>query len=185
MKHSKFNVLRFCFVVVSILLLTLTTLTFAHKPRFPEGDGPFEVVEPDMSQAFYLFLGEGEVHQFVVPPLGRLEPIQLLVLDNELGQSLDFKMEWRCGTQNDAELKLLRYLDEPFHEPFSDMNHRYRIVDAVGPTEENCTATVWENTGKAGPYTFSIGKDERFGIFDMGLFFTLGTDLQTWMNGGK
>jgi len=162
-------------------ILTTIVLSFAHKPRFPEGDGPFEVVEPSMSQAFYLYLGEGEQHSFVVPPLDRLEPLELLVLDNELGQSLDFKMEWRCG---DA-FKALRYLDEPFREPFSGMNHRYRVVDAVGPTEEACIATVWENTGKAGPYTFAIGKDERFGFADMAIFFTLGTDLRTWMDGGK
>ena len=184
-KHLLKN-LKFFLIALSLYALTFA---IAHKPRFPEGDGPFEVIEPSMSQAFYLFMEEGEKHSFVVPPLERLEPIQLLVLDNELGQSLDFKMEWRCNTENgiesDAELKPLRYLDEAFHEPFSGMNHRYRVVDAVGPTEQSCTATIWENTGKSGPYTFAIGEDERFGFLDMGLFFTLGTDLQTWMNGGK
>ncbi len=175
--------------ILAAFLIMSVMLSFAHKPRFPEGDGPFEVVEPDMSQAFYLYLGEGERHSFVVPPLGRLEPLELLVLDNELGQSLDFKMEWRCasqsGDQSDTELKDLRYLDEPFHEPFSGMNHRYRVVDAVGPTEEPCTATVWEATGREGPYTFAIGKEERFGFADVGIFFTLGTELRTWMDGGK
>ncbi len=167
-----------------LLVLSLVALTFAvaHKPRFPQGDGPFEVVEPSMSQAFYLYLNEGEKHSFVVPPLAKLEPLELLVLDNELGQSLDFKMEWRCG---DVVRTDLRYLDEPFREEFSGMNHRYRVVDAVGPTEAACTATVWERTGKAGPYTFAIGKEERFGFADLGIFITLGTELRTWMDGGK
>ena len=167
------------FVITAVAMSLVTSL--AHKPRFPQGDGPFEVIEPSMSQAFYLYLDEGETHSFTVPPLGRLEPIQLLVLDNDLGQSLDFKLEWRCG----AELKELRYLDEPFHEPFSGMNHRYRVVDAVGPSNKTCVATVWEKTGKAGPYTFAIGEEERFGFMDIGIFFTLGTDLQTWMSGGN
>lgn len=175
-----------CVKILFIITLSLSfMLSFAHKPRFPEGDGPFEVVEPSMAQAVYLYLGEGEIHQFVVPPLERLEPLELLVLDNELGQSLDFKMEWRCRYQAGDEIKPLRYLDEPFHEPYSGMNHRYRVVDAVGPTEQTCTATVWENTGRAGPYTFAIGRDERFGFEDMGLLFTLGSDLKTWMDGGK
>jgi len=143
----------FIIVILFLFLLSFLIVGFAHKPRFPEGDGPFEVVEPSMSQAFYLFMGEGEKHSFVVPPLGRLEPIELLVLDNELGQSLDFQMEWRCIDETGEYTKPLRYIDEAFHEPFSNLNHRYRVVDAVGPTEETCTATVWENTGKSGPYT--------------------------------
>ena len=179
MCQTRYKLVRLCF---AIGILSTLVLSFAHKPRFPEGDGPFEVVEPSMSQAFYLYLGEGEKHSFVVPPLGRLEPLELLVLDNELGQSLDFKMEWRCG---DVVKTDLRYLDEPFREEFSGMNHRYHVVDAVGPTEEACTATIWENTGKAGPYTFAIGKEERFGFLDIGIFFTLGTELRTWMDGGK
>jgi hypothetical protein len=123
--------------------------------------------------------GEGQSHTFVLPPLREAVPIQLLVLDDELGQSLQLEGLWSC---EGVEYSLMQ-TDQPFYERFSRIHHRYRAVDAVGPTETPCEVTVSEESGLAGPYVFSVGAEERFSARDILGMLTLGDKLEAWQEG--
>jgi hypothetical protein len=165
---------------------TLTVVLFcsfalAHKPFFPEGAGPFAISNPSVSQAHYLNLPAGQSHSFMVPALEYKVPIQLLVLDNEQGRALDFDLVWICAGQ----AVQLQKVDTPFYESFSKLNHRYRIVDALGPTTEACEARVSERNGAAGPYTFAIGSEEKFSIGDLFGLAGLGARLKAWQEKGE
>lgn len=163
-----------CLIVVCALSFTL-----AHKPFFPEGESPYDIGDPTTSQAHYLQIASGEVHRFLVPPLTEVVPIEVLVLDNELGRSLDMEAVWIC----EGSRKTLTKVDQSFFEEFSQIEHRYKTVDGVGPTTEACEVEIRELTGKAGPYTFAIGAAERFNVADLLGFFSLGDKLANWQAG--
>ena len=161
------------------LLLVLTAAALAHRPRFPEGSGPFEVVDPVVSQAFYLQLAPGERHLFVLPPLPEAVPLQLLVLDDEAGRALDLRARLRCGDDG----RLLDATDQPFFEAFSRMEMRYRAVDSAGPTERSCEVLVWERHGQGGSYVFAVGSEESFTFGDVVGLLNLGRRLDAWRSG--
>jgi hypothetical protein len=162
-------------LLVSLIVL-LGCISFGHKPRFIEGAGPFTVEEPTISQAFYHQFTASETYSFVVPPLPVAVPVEVLILDNALGQSLDFEASWICEGSEMA----LEAVDVPFFEEFSRINHRYRVVDGVGPTSSSCEIRVTETTGQAAPYVFAIGEIESFGFNDVMGFLTLGDKLKKW-----
>jgi hypothetical protein len=164
------------FKVSWFCIMFCLSYAFAHKPFFPEGEGPFRIADPTVSQAHYLNLLAGETHSFMVPALERKVPIELLVLDNEQGRGLEFDLVWICGGQ----AVQLQKVDTPFYESFSKLNHRYRVVDTVGPTTEPCEARVSERSGAAGPYTFAIGNEEKFSIGDLFGLGSLGAKLKAW-----
>lgn len=159
-----------------ILLCTLLAAALAHRPRFPEGPGPFEVIDPPVSQAFYLRLPPGERHLFVLPPLERAVPLQLLVLDDEAGRLLELVARVRCA----GEEREPTGVDQPFFEEFTRMELRYRVVDSVGPSETGCEVEVWERFGLPGSYVFSVGSEESFGIGDMLGLLNLRRKLSAW-----
>ena len=164
------------------LIILLSTLCFscgfAHRPFFLEGSGPFDVTNPEVSKAYYLRMAEGETHSFVVEPLARAVPIQVLVLDNEQGRSLDFEATWTC----EGETEVLREVDVYFHEPFSNLEHRYRVMDSRGPSSTPCILSVRERQGYTGPYTVSVGDEERFTVADIFGFFDWGSRLAQWQS---
>ena len=151
----------------------------AHAPLFPEGPGPFEVDAPTVSKAYYLRTERGGGHAFVVPPLARAITVQLLVLDDEVGQALAHRVTARCG----EAARELRTVDVPFYEPFSRLAHRIRVADAIGPSEVACRIEVTQVAGPAGPYTLSIGDEERFGFGDVLGLLTLEWRLDRWRLG--
>ena len=53
------------------------------RSQFPEGDGPFAVDRPTISKASYLHVAVGETRVFLVPPLARTIPVQVLVIGDE------------------------------------------------------------------------------------------------------
>jgi hypothetical protein len=167
---------RFLAVLAVIAMLSAG---FAHDPSFPAGDGPFAVHRPTVSQAIYLRLPAGGEHVFVVDPIQRQVPLQLLVLDDELGRSLELLATWTCA----GDTRELRRTDTPFYEAFSRMAMRYRVVDVVGPTTESCTVTVRELEGRAGPYTLAIGEEERFSFGSIWTLLTLRDQLRWWQEG--
>jgi hypothetical protein len=152
---------------------------FAHVPIFPEGDGPFVVDAPTVSKAYYLRSERGAGHVFVVPPLERSIPVQLLVLDDDLGRTLAHRVTARCGD----EARELRAVDVPFYEPFSRLAHRIRVADAIGPSAEACRVEVAQVAGPAGPFTLSIGDEERFSFADVLGLLTLEWRLDRWRLG--
>jgi hypothetical protein len=166
-------------LLITILLLALLGVTLAHRPRFPEGAGPFEVVDPAISQAFYLRLAPGERHTFVIPPLPQAEPIQLLILDDEAGRALELIGRLRCG----ASIRGLTPVDQPFFEAFTRMEMRYRAVDGVGPTEGACELEVEDRSGLGGAYVLSIGSIESFTFGDTVGLLNLGRRLAAWQRG--
>jgi hypothetical protein len=151
----------------------------AHVPQFPEGAGPFVVDDPTISKAYYLHLAPGEAHVFEVPPLARTIPVQVLVLDDERGRALQHEARVDCGDG----WRALRAVDTPFYEPFSRLEHRYRVVDAIGPSETKCLVEVRQVNGPPGPYTFSIGDEERFSVGDLVGLVGLQGRLQAWREG--
>ena len=165
--------------LLPLLVVMLPSAALAHKPVFPDGGGPFEVDTPTVSKAYYLTLEAGERHTFVVPPLSRTVPIEVLVLDNELGRSLELVATASCGNTVSG----LTRLDQPFYEPFSRLHHRYRVVDVLGPTEGPCRIEVRELEGRTAPYVFAVGDEERFGPGDMLGFLNLGRKLRAWQAG--
>jgi hypothetical protein len=165
--------------LVLLLALFVGGTALAHVPLFPEGPGPFEVPDPTVSKAYYLWLEPGESHVFVVPPLGRTIPVQVLVLDDERGRSQQHRARVDCG---DA-VRSLRRVDTPFFEGFSRIEHRYRIVDAIGPSDVPCRVEVTQTGGAGGPYTFSIGEEERFSVGDLVGLIGLGARLAAWREG--
>jgi hypothetical protein len=163
------------------VLLGLLALSsaLAHVPHFPAGDGPFAVDRPTISKAYYLHLAAGETHAFVVPPLVRAIPVQVLVLDDERGRAVAHRARVDCGDG----WRALREADTAFYEPFSRIAHRYRVVDVIGPSEAPCRVEVSQVGGPPAPYTFSIGDEERFSVGDLFGLATLGSRLQAWREG--
>jgi hypothetical protein len=151
----------------------------AHVPLFPEGAGPFEVDAPLVSKAYYLRAERGGGHAFDVPPLARAVPVQLLVLDDELGGELAHRVIVRCG----EAARELRAVDVPFYEPFSRLAHRIRVADALGPSDAACRIEVTQVAGPPGPYTLSIGDEERFAFADVVGLLTLEWRLDRWRLG--
>ncbi|MAZ53597.1 MAG: hypothetical protein CMO31_06235 [Trueperaceae bacterium] len=170
---------RLLTVVIVLFSLVLTALGWAHQPRFYEGVGPFEVEDPTISKAYYMTIYNGEIHTFIIPALERTIPVQVLVLDDELGRSLEMFATATCN----AEKKQLSRVDQPFYEPYSKIEHRYRVVDAIGPTDGPCVIEIEELAKRAGPYVFSVGDEERFGINDILGMVNLGRKLNAWKAG--
>ncbi len=166
-------------LIGALLGLFALSLASAHVPQFPEGYGPFEVDRPTISKAYYLHLAVGETHVFLVPPLARTIPVQVLVIDDERGRSLAHSARVDCGDG----WRTLREFDTPFFEPYSRIEHRYRVVDAIGPSDGPCRVEVAQVDGPPGPYTFSIGDEERFSVGDLLGLATLGSRLQAWREG--
>ncbi len=160
---------------LTILLLSIS-FAFAHKPFFPEGDGPFTIRNAVVSQAHYLSLNEKEVHIFYIPALTQTVPLQVLVLDNELGRSLDMQAVLSC----EGEARLLEKADQAFYEEFSSINHRYKILDFAEANSHVCELQISEASGKAGLYTFSIGIKEKFDLADVMGLFSLSAKLKAW-----
>ena len=166
-------------LLIAALLLALLGAALAHRPRFPDGSGPFDVIDPEVSQAFYLRLAPGERHTFVIPPLTEAVPLQLLVLDDEAGRALDLVGRLRCG----SSVRRLETVDQPFFESFTRMEMRYRAVDGAGPTEGSCEVEVSERNGRGGAYVFAIGSIESFTFADTVGLLSLGRRLDAWRNG--
>ena len=76
--------------------MSLAAWGAAHVPFFPEDAGPFVVDAPTVSKAYYLRSARGTVHAFVVPPVARSIPLQLLVIDDDLGTSLAHRVTLDC-----------------------------------------------------------------------------------------
>jgi hypothetical protein len=166
-------------IALVVALAHLALYAWAHVPQFPEGAGPFVVDAPTVSKAYYLHLGPGAAHVFEVPPLARSIPVQVLVLDDERGRPLRHEARVDCGDG----WRTLRAVDTPFYEPFSRLEHRYRVVDAIGPSASPCRVEVRQVDGPPGPYTFSIGDEERFSVGDMLGLIRLGERLRAWREG--
>jgi hypothetical protein len=160
-------------------ILVLAGAAHAHVPLFPDGPGPYPVDAPLVSKAYYLRTERGAGHTFVVPPLPRSIPVQLLVVDDEAGRSLAHRVTVACA----GATRELRAVDVPFYEPFSRLAHRIRVADAVGPTDGECRIEVTQVDGPEGPYTLSIGDEERFGLGDVLGLLTLEWRLDRWRLG--
>jgi hypothetical protein len=166
-------------LVFLFTVLELTALGLAHHPRIYEGVGPFNVEDPKVSKAYYMTINIGELHTFVIPALGRTIPVQVLVLDDELGRSLEMFATATCNTGQDE----LTRLDQPFYEPFSKIEHRYQVVDTIGPTDGPCVIEIHELSKRAGPYVLSVGDEERFGVRDILGMVKLNRRLKAWKAG--
>ncbi|MFU8887741.1 MAG: hypothetical protein ACNA8N_03960 [Trueperaceae bacterium] len=77
----------------------------------------------------------------------------------------------------------LRAVDVAFIERFSGIAHRIRVADATGATDTACTIEVTQTAGPPGPYTLSIGDEERFSLRDVAGLLTLNQRLEQWRNG--
>jgi hypothetical protein len=168
-------------ITILVWLLVVARTALAHVPVFPEGEGPFDVDTPLVSKAYYLHLSVGARHAFTVPPLARAIPVQVLVLDDERGASLRHEARVDCG----EGWRTLRAVDTPFFEPFSRTAHRYRVVDSIGPTATTCRIEVSQVEGPPGPYTFSIGDEERFSVGDLFGLLGLEARLRAWREGPR
>ena len=165
-----------------LLCLLLMQTGLAHKPFFPDGSSPFELQEaPTVSQAYYVVLEKNETHTFLIPPLPEAVPIEVLVLDDELGRGLELSTTLIC---NNLRTKLPK-VNIPFYEEFSKRHHRYRVREQIGPTEIPCELTIHERNGVVAPYTFAIGAVERFSFADVMGFFSLGAKLDAWESAGS
>jgi len=165
--------------LLALLALPLVAWAAAHVPFFPDDPGPFVVDAPTVSKAYYLRSERGTVHAFVVPPVARSIPLQLLVVDDELGAQLAHRVMLDCGDGPRA----LRAVDVPFFERFSGIAHRIRVADALGPTATSCTIEVTQIAGPPGPYTLSMGDEERFTLRDVAGLLTLNQRLDRWRSG--
>jgi hypothetical protein len=151
----------------------------AHQPSFPEGAGPFPVHDPVTSQAYYLQLPAKGSLVFVVDPIPRPVPVQVLVLDDDAGRALDLVAQWSCGNRGRG----LARVDMPFYEQFSRLHMRYRVADSVGPTDGPCTVRITEAAGRGGPLAFAIGSGESFSFAGLWTLLTLRDKLETWKRG--
>lgn len=157
-------------------LWVVPTTAAAHVPFFPPNDAPVPVDTPTISKAFYLRSTPGTPHTFVVDPVARRIPVQLLVLDDDLGRSLAFDVEVAC----DDTIEIPTSVQVEFYEPFSRIDHLIVAAGGLGPSERPCIVTVTQTAGPVGPYTFSIGDEERFGPSAMASMLTLRRDLDRW-----
>ncbi len=165
--------------VVMFVALVWAGWGAAHVPLFPTGPGPHEVEAPTVSKAYYLRSETGATQSFVVAPVARSIPLQLLVIDDGVGAALAHRVTLDCG---DGELQL-RAVDVAFFERFSGIAHRIRAVGAMGPTTTACTIAVTQTAGPPGPYTLSIGDEERFSLRDIAGLLTLNQRLERWRGG--
>ena len=171
-------------LATGLLALTVALLVGsaeAHVPLFPDDDGPFEVDAPTVSKAYYLRLEAGSSHVFIVPPLSRAVPLQVLVIDDAVGARLAHEIEIACEGP-DASFTT-ETLDLAYFEPFSHVAHRVRIRGTLGPTSGPCTVRIRQTDGPPGPYTFVIGDEERFSASDLLGLFGLGRRLDAWRDG--
>jgi len=165
--------------VVILLALVWAGWGAAHVPLFPTGAGPHEVEAPTVSKAFYLRSETGTTHSFVIAPVARSIPLQLLVIDDELGHQVAHRVTLDCG----GGAHELRAVDVAFFERFSGIAHRIRAVGAMGPTTATCTISVTQTAGPPSPYTLSIGDEERFSLRDIAGLLTLSQRLEQWRSG--
>lgn len=164
-----------------LLLLVVAQLGWAaaHVPFFPEADVPVAVDEPAVSKAYYVHGAVGTVQTFVVAPVPRSIPLQVLVLDDAAGRAARFRAEVDCGEGATA----LRITDVAFYEPFSRLAHRIVAAGALGPSDVTCVLTVAQTRGEGVPYTVSIGDAERFGFADVLGLLDLRRKLTRWQEG--
>ena len=165
--------------LLALAVWSLVAWGAAHVPFFPDDAGPFVVDAPTVSKAYYLRADRGTVHTFVVPPVERSIPLQLLVIDDDLGAALAHRVTLDCGDGSRA----LRAVDVAFFERFSGIAHRIRVADALGPTDGTCTIEVTQTAGPPGPYTLSLGDEERFSLRDVAGLLTLNQRLDRWRSG--
>jgi hypothetical protein len=165
-----------------VAALAVAAAAHAHVPVFPDGDAPVEVESPTVSKAYYRRLAAGAAHVYVVPPVPRAIPLQLLVLDDATGARLRHEV---TVAGPGAESRSLERLDVAYHEPFSGLGHRIRARGALGPSEAGCRVTVRQTGGPPGPYTLSIGDEERFGLGDVLGLVGLGDRLERWRTGAR
>lgn len=165
--------------VLPLLLLALVGWAAAHVPFFPEGDATVAVDEPEVSKAYYVHGAVGTVQTFIVAPVARSVPLQVLVLDDDAGRAARFRVEVDCGDGPTA----LRVTDVAFFEPFSRLAHRIVAAGALGPSATACVFTVAQTRGDGVPYTASIGDLERFGFADVLGLLDLRRKLTRWQEG--
>lgn len=165
----------------TLLVVLAAGFASAHVPVFPEGDGPFAVEAPTVSKAYYLRLETDSAHAFVVPPLPRTVPWQVLVVDDADGARLAHDVTFACADDDGAPT--VERLDLAYFEPFSQVEHRIRLRGTLGPSHDACTVTVRQAAGPPGPYTFVIGDEERFSAADLLGLIGLGRRLETWREG--
>jgi hypothetical protein len=166
-------------VVAASMAAAWAGAAWAHVPLFPDGPGPFSVTAPTVSKAYYLRAEAGAGHAFDLGPLPRSIPVQLLVLDDERGRASTHRVTVTCAD----DVRELRAVDTPFYEPFSRLEHRIRVADAVGPSDGPCRIEVTQVDGPPSPYTLSVGDEERFGVGDVIGLLTLEWRLDRWRRG--
>ena len=163
---------------LALLLLAWLAYAAAHVPQFPTGDGPIEVLEPEVSKAYYVQGVPGVTLTFVVAPTVRSVPVQVLVLDDDAGRAARFTAQVDCGAP-----EALRVVDVPFYEPFSRIAHRIVAAGPLGPSGEPCRLSVMQTAGGAVPITVSVGDLERFTFADTLGLLDLGRKLDRWRAG--
>ena len=166
-------------VVLALVVFALVGAAWAHVPFFPAPGEPVPVAAPAVSKAYYVQAVPSEPWTFHVDPVARAVPVQLLVLDDEAGQTARFVATVDCGGGPDP----IRTVDVPFYEPFSRLRHRIVAAGALGPSDALCVLRVVQTAGSGVPATVVVGDEERFSITDMLGLLDLPRKLDRWQAG--
>lgn len=162
-----------------VVALAVVGTASAHVPYFPTPGTPVAVAEPQVSKAYYVRSVPGTPWTFVVDPVGRAVPVQVLVLDDDAGRAARFVARVDCG----AGPETVRAVDVPFYEPFSRLHHRIVAAGALGPSAAACAVTVVQTAGAGVPATVVVGDEERFGFGDVLGLLDLPRRLDRWREG--
>jgi len=161
------------------LALALLGAAWAHVPFFPAAGEPVAVAAPAVSKAYYVQTLPGEPWTFLVDPVDRAVPVQVLVLDDDAGRSARFAATVDCG----AGPTPVRAVDVPFYEPFSRLDHRIVAAGALGPSDAVCVIRVVQTDGVGVPATVVVGDEERFSFADILGLLDLPRKLERWRTG--
>jgi hypothetical protein len=161
------------------LAVALIGSAWAHVPFFPAEGGAVAVAAPTVSKAYYVQSVPGTPWTFVVDPVERAVPVQVLVLDDDAGRAARFAATVDCG----AGATAIRAVDVPFYEPFSRLDHRIVAAGALGPSAVACTLRVVQTAGSGVPATVVVGDEERFSFADVVGLLDLPRKLERWRTG--
>ena len=164
---------------LALIALALIGTAGAHAPSFPDAGEPVSVAAPAVSKAYYVQSVPGEAWTFLVDPVERAVPVQVLVLDDDAGRSARFAATVDCGAGPDP----VRTVDVAFYEPFSRLHHRIVAAGALGPSDAVCVVTVLQTGGGGVPATVVVGDEERFSFADVLGLLDLPRKLERWQAG--
>jgi hypothetical protein len=167
--------------MLALAMVLVPSAAYAHQPRIVEGSGPVEVMNPEVSQAFYGRLNGSPAEFHISSDRDFRLYVGLLVPDVPgaiKAMSADVTRITSGGEQRIALLDGTTYTWTQFYEPFGQDNYFWgpefsapdskKAVALKGRTEPAGAYTISVFNGKnQGAYVLVVGDEESFPLKEM------------------